>query len=207
MIIYVAILIAYLACSIPMGLVLTRIFLKQDVRKVGSGNIGATNVLRTGSKALAAATLVLDALKPWMAYYIIRIILFYYDLQGLVNIGPGNIKILAVVVAMIGHTFPIYLKFKGGKGVATALGAMFLFSPVWALASFSVWLFIAFAFKKSSLAALVAAICVPVLGWVFGVGNDVIALFVALVIFVIARHTGNILRLVKGEESNIKLGK
>src|SRR5450631_3742131 len=152
----VAFVIGYLFGSIPFGLVLTRLAGTADLRSIGSGNIGATNVLRTGRKGLAAATLLLDMLKGTAA-----VIIAGY-------IGGPNAAMLAGLGAFLGHLFPIWLKFRGGKGVAVYIGV--LLGLFWPSAVFFclVWLATAFVFRYSSLAALVASVLTPILLWAFG---------------------------------------
>lgn len=187
-------LLGYLLGSIPFGLVLTRMAGLGDIRKIGSGNIGATNVLRTGNKPLAVATLVLDSGKGAIA-----------ALLALAWAGP-EAAVLAGGGAMLGHTFPVWLGFKGGKGVATALGVLLAVSwPVGAIACLT-WLATAFLFKISSLSALAALGLSPLFGWVFG-GPLVAGLCLFIAVLVYIRHAANIRRLLKGEEPKIDFSK
>ncbi len=181
--------LGYLRGAIPFGLVLTRLAGLGDIRAIGSGNIGATNVLRTGNKALALATLLLDGGKGAAAV-----------LLGTLY-GP-DIAMLAGTGAFLGHLFPVWLKFKGGKGVATALGILLAIAwPVGILACLT-WLATAALFRFSSLAALVAAALAPVYAYFLADMQRVeFSAFLALLIFV--RHHANIRRLVKGEEPRI----
>ncbi len=185
----VALGLGYLLGAIPFGLVLTRLAGLGDIRAIGSGNIGATNVLRTGNKALALATLLLDGGKGAAAV-----------LLGTLY-GP-DIAMLAGTGAFLGHLFPVWLKFKGGKGVATALGILLAIAwPVGILACLT-WLATAALFRFSSLAALVAAALAPVYAYFLADMQRVeFSAFLALLIFV--RHHANIRRLVKGEEPRI----
>jgi glycerol-3-phosphate acyltransferase PlsY len=186
----VAFIIGYLLGSIPFGLILTRLAGTQDLRTVGSGNIGATNVLRTGRKGLAAATLILDMLKGTCAVLIAG----YYD-------GP-NAAMLAAFGAFIGHLFPIWLKFRGGKGVATYIGVLIgLFWPA-AVLFCLVWLATAFATRYSSLAAFVASLITPIFLWWFG-QPALAALSVILTLLMFYKHRENIMRLLAGTESKI----
>jgi glycerol-3-phosphate acyltransferase PlsY len=180
----------YLFGSIPFGLVLTRLAGLGDIRGIGSGNIGATNVLRTGRKDLALATLILDSGKAGMAC--IAFTLLVSTPAGLVAAGA----------AFLGHCFPVWLKFKGGKGVATFLGALLAAAWPVGLMACATWLGTALLFRISSLAALVAAALTPIWALAFG-ANDVaiLALFLAALIF--WRHSANIDRLMKGEEPHI----
>lgn len=182
----------YLIGSIPFGLFLARLGGHGDLRQQGSGSIGATNVLRTGNKVLAGLTLFLDAGK---GYLVAAVVLIYF--------GP-DIRYFAALAVVLGHMFPIWLRFKGGKGVATAFGVLLALSPATSLAAFAVWLIIAVAFRYSSLAALVAAIATPPLGWFLG-SPQVGGLAFILAVLVLARHHSNIRRLLRGEESKIRL--
>ncbi len=181
----------YLVGSIPFGLILTRFAGLGDIRKIGSGNIGATNVLRTGNKRLAALTLLLDGLKGAAAVLIGS------------QWGP-DAAIFAGAGAFIGHLFPVWLKFKGGKGVATMLGIFFgLYWPL-GLFAVAVWLITAFAFRYSSLSALIAAAASPVFAW-FLINRQIAEFCLFLAVLVWWRHAANIKRLLKGEESKIQL--
>lgn len=206
----------YLIGAIPFGLVLTKIFLKQDIRKIGSGNIGATNVLRTGSKILAILTIILDALKPFIAYYVAKylMILFFGSIviETLFFLYDVYIKMVVVAIVIIAHCFPIYLNFKGGKGVASVFGSLFLFSNTIPFMALATWIVIAILFKKSSLAALTTAIVLPIYIYYFSGYKSLIVehltlFFVGVSLFVILRHISNIKRLIKGEESNITFTK
>ncbi len=183
----------YLLGSIPFGLVLTRLAGLGDIRAIGSGNIGATNVLRTGSKGLAAATLLLDGGKGAAAALI----------GGLY--GP-DMAVTAAAAAVIGHMFPLWLKFRGGKGVATALGVLLAMAWPVGLACCAIWLAVAALFRFSSLAAIVALAASPFLAWWLADPQRAeLAGFLALL--VILRHHANIRRLLKGGEPKIGLGK
>ncbi len=196
---YAAAVIGYLLGSIPFGLVLAWMGGYGDIRKIGSGNIGATNVLRTGNRPLALATLLLDCGKGAFAVLVAA------------RFGP-DMAVLAGGGAMLGHAFPIWLKFKGGKGVATALGTLLAISWPIGLASAITWLLIAVLFRYSSLSALVAISMAPVYAWLltsFPVAGTYwsdpqrtqLALFIA--VLVVLRHHQNIRRLLKGEEPKI----
>lgn len=181
---------AYLLGAIPFGLVLTRIAGLGDIRAIGSGNIGATNVLRTGRKGLAAATLLLDGGKGWLAVFWIQ------------AYGHGGVAVAGLCV-FLGHLFPLWLNFKGGKGVATGLGVFFaLFWPLGALCC-ALWLATALIFRFSSLAALVAYAVAPVAAWFFTHSwqNAALALIIAALVY--WKHKANIARLLKGEEPRI----
>lgn len=184
-----ALAFGYLLGSIPFGYLITRMAGLGDVRNIGSGNIGATNVLRTGNKKLAAATLLADALKGTVAVLIAA------------RFGPDT-AILAGFGAFIGHLYPVWLKFKGGKGVATYLGVLLGLAPLVALAFIAVWLISAYLFRFSSLAALIAAIIVPVLLWYLG-WAQISQLFGVMSLITILKHHQNIARLLAGTESRI----
>ncbi|MGD9882655.1 MAG: glycerol-3-phosphate 1-O-acyltransferase PlsY [Reyranella sp.] len=182
-------LLGYLLGSIPFGLLLTKAAGLGDIRKVGSGNIGATNVLRTGRKGLAAATLLLDALKGVVA------VLIADQIGQLAAVG-------AAAGAVIGHMFPVWLSFKGGKGVATTLGIMWGLSwPVGAVAC-AAWLVVAALFRYSSLAALLAVVVAAIAAW-FLTDPRAATLLTLLVPLVWVRHHENISRLLNGTETKI----
>ncbi|WP_200912694.1 glycerol-3-phosphate 1-O-acyltransferase PlsY [Methylobacterium sp. Leaf99] len=179
----------YLLGSIPFGLIFTRLAGLGDVRAIGSGNIGATNVLRTGRKGLAAATLLGDALKGTVAV----LIGLRFNLEPALAAGLG---------AFLGHLFPVWLGFKGGKGVATFLGVLLALSPV-ALAAFAaIWLGLAFSLRYSSLAALAASAATPVVLWALG-QPGVAWLFLLLAALLWWKHAPNIRRLRAGTEGRI----
>jgi len=202
-----ALLGAFLGClalgyalgSIPFGLLLTRAAGLGDVRAIGSGNIGATNVLRTGNKKLAAATLLLDVLKGTAA-----VVLGVYALPLLA--GPAADPTLGALAggigAFLGHLFPVWLGFKGGKGVATYIGVLFGVAWKAALAFCAVWLLVAFVSRYSSLSALMAAIVTPLVIWSM-LGLVPALVFTALSILLIGMHHANIRRLIAGEEHKI----
>ncbi|MGE3623421.1 MAG: glycerol-3-phosphate 1-O-acyltransferase PlsY [Bdellovibrionales bacterium] len=180
---------AYLLGSIPFGLLLTRIAGMGDIRKIGSGNIGATNVLRTGNKRLAALTLFLDGAKGAAAVLIAQI--FF----------PGC-ETYAALAAMLGHLFPVWLRGRGGKGVATAIGVLAALSLPVGITICAVWLLVAWLSRYSSLAALVAIGLSPLYALAFG-RNELIWLTIVIVMLVFAKHRANIERLMKGRESKI----
>jgi glycerol-3-phosphate acyltransferase PlsY len=186
----VALLLGYLFGSIPFGLILTRLAGTKDLRSIGSGNIGATNVLRTGHKGLAAATLLLDMLKGTAAV----VVAGYLD-------GP-DAAMLAALGAFLGHLFPVWLKFRGGKGVAVYIGVLLgLFWPA-ALAFCLIWLATAVASRYSSLAALVASLVTPIFLWWLG-HLALAALFAAMTVLLFYMHRENIKRLLAGSEGKI----
>ena len=187
-----AALIGYLLGSLPFGLLVTRAAGAADPRTIGSGNIGATNVLRTGRKGLAAATVILDGGKGAVAV-------------GLAAAFAGpDAAIIAAGASVLGHLFPVWLRFKGGKGVATTLGVLLAIAwPVGVIACLA-WLLIAFTLKYSSLAALVAIGISPVAAWFLAdEPRAILALFLAVLVFI--RHHENIRRLASGNESRISL--
>ncbi|MDR6759024.1 glycerol-3-phosphate acyltransferase PlsY [Mycoplana sp. BE70] len=179
----------YLLGSIPFGLILTRMAGLGDVRKIGSGNIGATNVLRTGNKKLAAATLLLDALKGTAAAAI----------ASRFGLDAG---LAAGFAAFIGHLFPVWLGFKGGKGVATYLGILLGLVPIMLAVFAAIWLIIAYFSRYSSLSALVATAATPVVLWFSG-NEKVAVLFALLTAITWWKHRANIGRLISGTESKI----
>lgn len=184
-----AFLFGYLCGSIPFGLLLTKVFGTADLRSVGSGNIGATNVLRTGRKDLAAATLLLDALKGTFAVLVAA------------RLGPAAAGV-AALGAFLGHIYPVWLKFRGGKGVATFLGVLAALEPRAALVFAVVWLGVAFATRYSSLAALVGSLAAGLS--MFALGRPALGnLVVLLVVILFWKHRDNIRRLRMGAESKI----
>jgi glycerol-3-phosphate acyltransferase PlsY len=182
--------LGYLLGSVPWGLLLTRAAGLGDVRAIGSGNIGATNVLRTGRKGLAAATLLLDALKGTVA---ILIALRLFGPEAALAAGAG---------AFLGHIFPVWLGFKGGKGVATFIGCLLALDWRVALLFCAVWLGMAVAFRYSSLSALVASLLTPLALWYLGEGSTALVI-ACLVVLLWAKHRPNIERLVAGTEGRI----
>jgi len=209
---------AYLIGSIPFGLLLTKAAGLGDIRTIGSGNIGATNVLRTGNKKLAALTLLLDGLKGWLGVYLlipmykIYFLISHHQTINMNNFSNLNNEILAYIYFFIaismpafivlGHCFPIWLKFKGGKGVATSLGVALALYPPIGLGACLTWLVIAFIFRISSLAALIAMISLPCLAYVLG-EPAYIELYIFIAALVFYRHKDNIKRLLAGTEPKI----
>ena len=181
---------SYLLGSIPFGLVLTKIFLKKDIREIGSGNIGTTNVLRTGKKSLAVATLMLDLSK---GYFSIIITFTYFE----------NLISYSALICFIGHIFPIWLKFKGGKGVATYLGVILALSYKFFIIFGITWLVLSFLFRYASLSSIISSLIVFVYSYFF-INNFSLILFIFFVIIVYT-HRENIVRLKNSEESKIKL--
>ena len=190
MTILITFLAAYLLGSIPFGVLITRALGLGNLRDIGSGNIGATNVLRTGNKGAAFTTLVLDGAKGGVA------VLIAHALLG------EQAALVAGLGAFLGHFFPVWLKFQGGKGVATFLGVLLAVSFPAGLAACATWLVAALAFRYSSLSALIAAAAAPV--WLLWFGRpDAIWLALLLGALVFARHHANIRRLMRGEEPKI----
>ena len=188
-----ALVLGYLFGSIPFGVVLTRLFGAGDVRSIGSGNIGATNVLRTGRKGLAAATLVLDALKATLAV-VVAAVLF-----------GRTAELAAAAGAILGHLYPVWLRFRGGKGVATYFGG--LIGAVWpaAIAFAVVWLAVAWATRYSSAAALAATAVSPLVALAVGFGEGAMV-FALLAVIIWFKHSANIGRLLRGTEPKIGQG-
>jgi len=180
----------YLLGSIPFGVILTRLAGVADVRSIGSGNIGATNVLRTGRKGLAAATLLGDALKGTVA--VVTMIL----------IDRAELPLVAALGAFLGHLFPVWLGFKGGKGVATYIGILIALSWLTAVGFCVIWLVVAALTRYSSLSGLVASAATPALLWLSGQANEAL-LFLVLTVLLWIRHRENIARLLNGTEGKI----
>jgi glycerol-3-phosphate acyltransferase PlsY len=185
--------IGYLLGSIPFGLVLTRLAGHGDIRQIGSGNIGATNVLRTGSKGAAALTLLLDLAKGWAAVLIGK------------TLG-ADAALVAAGCVVIGHMFPVWLGFRGGKGVAPALGVLLGLAWLVALGAALVWLATALMLRYSSLAALVAAVAAAIFA-PFVADRATAAVIAGIALLIILRHHANIRRLIAGSESRISLYK
>jgi glycerol-3-phosphate acyltransferase PlsY len=184
-------LLGYLLGSIPFGLLLTKIAGLGDIRAIGSGNIGATNVLRTGNKGIAAATLLLDGLKGVAAVLLARGLVYDQD-----------IVLFAGLAAVLGHLFPVWLGFKGGKGVATGLGVLIAVSWPIGAAACAVWVLVAATARRSSLASLAAFASAPMTALLLGeFGVVKLAFTIAVLVFV--RHQGNIRRLLAGTEPRI----
>ena len=198
----IIVIVSYLLGSIPSGYVLVRIFRHQDIRQTGSGNIGATNVLRSGAKGLAAATFLMDVLKGSAAVW----------LGGLIgcllatSAAPDNMRALAALFAVLGHIFPVWLGFKGGKGVATGFGVFLVMAPWAALAALAVFIVVLAPSRYVSLASIVSSACFPCFAWWMGYGNRLpffIAVQIAVALLLIAKHHQNIRRLLAGTESKL----
>ncbi len=184
-------IISYLMGSIPFGLILTKIFLKKDIREIGSGNIGATNALRTGNKLIGYSTLILDVLKAIVPVLYVKINL------------PDAVYVSALC-AFIGHVFPVWLKFKGGKGVATYLGILFSLNIIFGLVFGICWLIIFFISKYSSLASLIGSLSIPVYILIM---EDLENVFFYAIMFILIffTHRENIKRLKNKEETKTKI--
>ena len=182
----------YLAGSIPFAVIVSRLLALPDPRSYGSRNIGATNVLRSGSRIAALLTLIGDAGKGWIAVLVARIL------------GADDAMLATVgLAAFIGHVFPVWLRFRGGKGVATAAGVLIAFDWRLGLAVLVVWLAVAVVTRYSSLAAIVAAVFAPAAAWFFPGTTPVLAAVAVMSVVLIARHKANIVKLASGEESRI----
>ena len=192
--------LSYLLGSIPFGLILFRIFRKEDIRSIGSGNIGATNVIRSGAKGVGAATFLLDALKGYAAV-VLADTLMHGSSHGIPALQ--NAAALAALCAVLGHIFPVWLGFKGGKGVATALGVTLALSPLAALIALAVFI-VTFALSKYvSLASLSAVVVFPIFSvFIFSVHRTLLAQAVMFLIpaLVVLKHHKNIARLAQGTE-------
>jgi acyl phosphate:glycerol-3-phosphate acyltransferase len=188
----IGLVVAYLIGSIPFGLIVTRLAGAGDVRQIGSGNIGATNVLRTGRKGLALATLALDILKGalpvWLAYR---------------YLGP-DMAVVAGLGAVLGHCFPAWLKFKGGKGVATAAGVVIVLTPMVAVIAISVFVLVVLATRYVSLGSIVGTIAAAPAAYLLG-NVQAAELYLVLALIIVLKHAGNIRRLAQGNESRLSL--
>jgi acyl phosphate:glycerol-3-phosphate acyltransferase len=190
----VGFLLAYLLGSIPFGPILTRIAGAGDLRAIGSGNIGATNVLRTGRKGLALATLLLDALKGALPAFL------YWR-----YLGP-DMAVAGGLGAVLGHCFPVWLWFRGGKGVATAAGVVIALTPVVAAAGLALFALVVALSRYVSLGSMAAAIAAPVLAWALG-WVQFAELYLVIALIIVAKHHGNIRRLLAGSESRLDFGR
>ncbi len=188
--------VAYLLGSLSFAVIVSRAMHLPDPRSFGSGNPGATNVLRSGRKMAAALTLLGDALKGWVAVVLARVLAPQFDL-------PDGIDLLCALAVFIGHLFPVFFRFKGGKGVATALGVLLGLNPWLGLACLASWLLMAGVFRISSLAALTTAVLAPVYtGLLMGWGNTAIAVLV-IALLLVYRHKSNLIKLISGQEGRI----
>ena len=185
------ILFSYLIGSIPFGFLLTKLILKKDIRKIGSGNIGATNVLRTGNKITGYATLILDILKAIIPVVFVKI---YYN----------EYLYISSLSVFLGHVFPIWLKFKGGKGVATYVGILCCINLYLGLIFGLTWLIVFFVFKYSSLSSLAGSLSVPIINF-FLLKDEVVFFFIIMFVLIFYTHRENIKRLLNRTESKTKI--
>ncbi|MBJ9678569.1 MULTISPECIES: glycerol-3-phosphate 1-O-acyltransferase PlsY [Burkholderia] len=193
--ILIATIVAYLIGSVSFAVVVSALMGLADPRSYGSKNPGATNVLRSGNKKAAILTLLGDAFKGWLAVWLVR----HFGIGGELGVA------LAAIAVFLGHLYPIFFRFQGGKGVATAAGVLLAISPALGIATLLSWLVIAFCFRYSSFAALVAAVFAPIFDvWLFGTRDNPVAWAVlAMSLLLIWRHRANISKLLKGQESRI----
>ncbi len=189
--VFTIIIISYLMGSIPFGLLLTKIFLNKDIRNVGSGNIGATNALRTGNKSIAYATLISDILKAVIPVIFVKI---YYT----------EYLYISSLSVFLGHVFPIWLKFKGGKGVATYVGILSCINIYLGIVFGIVWFVIFLIFKYSSLSSLIGSLSIPIINF-FIFKNEVVFFFVIMFVLIFYTHRENIKRLLNRTESKTKI--
>ncbi len=188
---------AYLLGSVPFAVIVSRLFGLADPRSYGSGNPGATNVLRSGNKKAALLTLLGDAAKGWLAVF----------LAQKFQLGPWGVNLVALAV-FFGHLFPVFLKFKGGKGVATAAGVILALDGILAIAVLGVWIAVAIAFRYSSAAAVAAAVAAPLFAaMIHGTGGGTVVAIGIIALALIGKHWANIQRLLAGQESKIGGGK
>tara|TARA_Y100001970_G_scaffold260825_1_gene343284 strand:+ start:3453 stop:4031 length:579 start_codon:yes stop_codon:yes gene_type:complete len=187
----IIIIISYLLGSIPFGFLLTKIFLNKDIRKIGSGNIGATNALRTGNKTLGYATLILDILKAIIPLIFVKI---YYS----------EYLYISSLCVFLGHVFPVWLKFKGGKGVATYVGILCCINIYLGIGFGMVWLITFVIFKYSSLSSLIGALSIPIINFLF-FNNQIFYFFIIMFILIFYTHRENIKRLLNRTESKSKI--
>ena len=189
--IFVIIAISYAFGSIPFGYLITKFFLKKDIRKIGSGNIGATNVLRTGNRIIGYSTLLLDVFKAILPLIIIKIYINEY-------------LFIASLSVFLGHVFPIWLKFKGGKGVATYVGILCCINLYLGIGFGFFWIITLIIFKYSSLSSLVASLSIPFIDY-FILKNELISFYIIMFVLIFYTHRENIKRLVNKEESKTKI--
>jgi len=184
-------LVSYLIGSIPFGFLITKIFLNKDIRNIGSGNIGATNALRTGNKKIGFSTLILDVLKAAITIIFVK---FNYS----------EFIFISSLCVFLGHVFPIWLKFKGGKGVATYVGILFSINLTYGLIFITIWLIVFFIFKYSSLSSMIASLSIPLYLFIF-LNSLNLFFFLIMLILIFFTHRENIKRLINKEESETKI--
>ena len=187
----IIIFVSYFLGSIPFGFLLTKIFLKKDIREIGSGNIGATNALRTGSKSIGYATLALDILKAVIPVIFVKIYFIEY-------------LYIASLSVFLGHVFPVWLKFKGGKGVATYVGILCCLDIYLGFSFFIIWIITFLVFKYSSLSSLLGSLSIPIINF-FIFKEDVFFFFVIMFVLIFYTHRENIKRLLNRNESKTKI--
>ena len=205
-ILFLIFIICYLIGSIPFGLILTKLFDNNDLRNIGSGNIGATNVLRTGNKKLALLTLILDLLKSFIPLFIFfksYLDLEDYDFLNHVMFDKIFLMLIFGYFFVLGHCFPIWLKFRGVKGIATSLGVIFSIDFFIGLCLLTIWILVFLIFKISSLSALISSTSFPILIFFKYEKVNLLYLSILLTIFVFFTHRANIVRLLKKEEKKI----
>ncbi|MBZ0221643.1 MAG: glycerol-3-phosphate 1-O-acyltransferase PlsY [Dokdonella sp.] len=188
--------VAYLLGSLSFAVIVSRAMRLPDPRSFGSGNPGATNVLRSGRKAAAVLTLLGDALKGWVAVVLARVLAPQFGLAD-------DVVLLCALAVFIGHLFPVFFGFKGGKGVATAFGVLLGLNPWLGLACLATWLFMAAVFRISSLSALTTAVLAPVYAGLLMKWNDTTMAVLVITLLLVYRHKSNLIKLVKGEEGRI----
>lgn len=205
-VLFLILIICYLIGSIPFGLILTKLFDNNDLRNIGSGNIGATNVLRTGNKTLALLTLILDLSKSFIPLFIFFKLYPHPIINDFFNLIIFD-KIFLILVFgyffVLGHCFPIWLKFKGGKGIATSLGVILSIDFFIGLCLLTIWILVFLIFKISSLSALISSTSFPILIFFKYEKVNLLYLSILLTIFVFFTHRANIIRLLKKEEKKI----
>ncbi len=189
--IFLAVLVSYIMGSIPFGYILTKIFLKKDIREIGSGNIGATNALRTGNKPIGYLTLTLDVLKAVIPVLFIKI-----NYPDLIHVSALSL--------FIGHVFPIWMKFKGGKGVATYVGILFCLNLNLGVLFIFSWLIIFFISKYSSLGSILSSLIIPIFIF-FNSNYEIEYFFIIMFVFILYTHRENVKRLINKEESKTKI--
>ena len=205
-ILFLIFIICYLIGSIPFGLILTKLFDNNDLRNIGSGNIGATNVLRTGNKTLALLTLILDLSKSFIPLFIFFKLYPHPIINDFFNLIIVDQIFLILVFGyffVLGHCFPIWLKFKGGKGIATSLGVILSIDFFISLCLLTIWILVFLIFKISSLSALISSTSFPILIFFKYEKVNLLYLSILLTIFVFFTHRANIIRLLKKEEKKI----
>ena len=191
MILILIIFISYLLGSIPFGYILTKFFVKKDIREIGSGNIGATNALRTGNKSIGYATLFFDIFKAIIPIIFVKI--YYYEYLY-----------ISSLCVFLGHVFPIWLKFKGGKGVATYIGILFSINIYLGISFALIWFVIFFIFKYSSLSSLISSLFIPIINFII-LKDEVNFFFIIMFVLIFYTHRENIKRLLNHTESKTKI--